>query len=453
MQFRGRGAMPRATKAWSAESNLRRLFGGRAALRRAYGEAGEASTSGLSERRGGDETGAERSNSGRVARPPTADEDTDYETASEGDAEAMVEALLSVQASDADARDDDDAWIRAGASDRLSREEVPSTSRRASFDASLPRASAFVAQEAPDASAAHWSGNVEIMDWLKVRGPAYRRTRRKQTSAVPVMECVKVDLFTFEDAPCDDVANARPESWLNGQRRAWRGRERDTNGTAEGAPLVVPPHRRPWTFAFQFQNPGPPFVSIAAYFQPTGSRAGMCLDALLAHERETPFGRTLERFLAADDATRDGKLKMVCALLDAPWALRTAVPRRPIILGKKLGRGGGLKYHRGDDYFEVDFELARSPFMERVYRSLKWASPCAEEEIVFMLEGQAEDELPECVLGAVRLKRVGESSFRKLPPMAVGAGKKSLHFDRFNFARDDPARRRRVSSPTGGGGG
>ena len=127
-------------------------------------------------------------------------------------------------------------------------------------------------------------------------------------------------------------------------------------------------------------------------------------------------------------------------MLDAPWALRTAVPRRPIILGKKLGRGGGLKYHRGDDYFEVDFELARSPFMERVYRSLKWASPCAEEEIVFMLEGQAEDELPECVLGAVRLKRVGESSFRKLPPMAVGAGKKSLHFDRFNFARDDPAR-------------
>ena len=131
----------------------------------------------------------------------------------------------------------------------------------------------------------------------------------------------------------------------------------------------------------------------------------MCLDALLARERDTPFGRTLTRFLAADDATRDSKFKMVCALLDAPWALRTAVPRRPIILGKKLGSSGGLKYHRGDDYFAVDFELAQSPFMERVYRSLRWASACAEEEIVFMLEGQAEDELPECVLGAVRLKR------------------------------------------------
>jgi hypothetical protein len=99
----------------------------------------------------------------------------------------------------------------------------------------------------------------------------------------------------------------------------------------------------------------------------------------------------------------------------------------------------------------VDFELAQSPFMERVYRSLKWASACSEEEIVFMLEGQEEDELPECVLGAVRLKRVGESSFRKLPPKAE---KKKSDADDFGFARDDPARRpRRVSSPTGGGGG
>ena len=442
--------MPRATKAWSAGSNLRRLFGGRAALRRARGEARETSASGPSARRGGDENGAilraSVGNGGRVARPSTADEDTDYETASEGDAEAMAEALLSVQDGEDDARDDD-AWIRAGGSDRL--EEVPSTSRRASFDASLPRASAFVAQEAPDASAAHWSGDVQIMDWLKVRGPAYLRHRRKQTSAVPVMECVKVDLFAFDDAPCDDVADARPESWLNGQRRVWSGRSFDTN-VRDGLPLV-PPHRRPWTFAFQFQNPGPPFHSIAAYFQPTGSRAGMCLDALLARERDTPFGRTLTRFLAADDATRDSKFKMVCALLDAPWALRTAVPRRPIILGKKLGRGGGLKYHGGDDYFEVDFELAQSPFMERVYRSLKWASACSEEEIVFMLEAQEEDELPECVLGAVRLKRVGESSFRKLPPKAE---KKKSDADDFGFARDDPARRpRRVSSPTGGGGG
>ena len=451
--------MPRTTKAWSAGSNLRRLFGGRAALRRVYGEAGEASTSGPIEGRGGVEARAETiqhapvGNGGRVARPPTADEDTDYETASEGDAEAIMEASLPIQGSDDGARDDDDAWIRAGGSDRLSREEEPSTSRCASFDASLPRASAFVAQEAPDASAAHWSGDVDIMDWLRVRGPAYLRSRRKQTSAVPVMECVKVDLFTFEDAPCDDVANARPESWLNGQRRAWRGRRRDTNRKSDGPP-PLPPHRRPWTFAFQFQNPGPPFVSITAYFQPTGSRAGMCLDALLAHERDTPFGRTLERFLAADDKTRDEKFKMVCALLDAPWALRTAVPRRPIILGKKLGRGGGLKYHRGDDYFEVDFELAQSPLMERVYRSLKWASPFAEEEIVFMLEGQAEDELPECVLGAVRLKRVGESSFQKLlpAPTTIGAEKESHHFDRVDFAQDNPVRRGCVFSPTGGGG-
>ena len=58
-QFPGRGAMPRATKAWSAGSNLRRLFGGRAALRRARGEARETSASGPSARRGEIKMGGE----------------------------------------------------------------------------------------------------------------------------------------------------------------------------------------------------------------------------------------------------------------------------------------------------------------------------------------------------------------------------------------------------------
>jgi hypothetical protein len=55
--------------------------------------------------------------------------------------------------------------------------------------------------------------------------------------------------------------------------------------------------------------------------------------------------------------------------------------------------------------------------MDRAYRSLKWASERSEEEIVFLLEGQAEDELPERVLGAVALARVGEAALTKLPPL------------------------------------
>ena len=55
------------------------------------------------------------------------------------------------------------------------------------------------------------------------------------------------------------------------------------------------------------------------------------------------------------------------------------VPRRPVILGKKTE----LRYHRSEDHMEIDFELARAAFADRIYRALKWASRHSVEEFVF----------------------------------------------------------------------
>ena len=68
---------------------------------------------------------------------------------------------------------------------------------------------------------------------------------------------------------------------------------------------------------FQFMNPGPPFVSIALYFRPTGERLGFTLPQLQAHEEGTPFGRTLARFLADDKAGRDSKFKFIAVGADS----------------------------------------------------------------------------------------------------------------------------------------
>lgn len=280
------------------------------------------------------------------------------------------------------------------------------------FDRLLTRLQSLEAEEhlvmnadPPDAASKHWSAECEVQDWLKVRGPNYLRDRRKQAPAPAVMECVKVDVFSFDDGPCANVANARPESWLNRQRAA------RTDASASG-------RDEPWTFVFQFMNPGPPYVSIAAYFRPTGARSGMSLSRLLEHEKGTPFGNALARFVDADTPERDRKFKMVCALMSAPWALRSVVPRRPVILGKKTE----LRYHRSEDHMEIDFELAASPFADRIYRALKWASRHSVEEFVFMIEGQREDELPEAILGAVRFDRVDERAVTPLPPLESRAG-------------------------------
>ena len=104
---------------------------------------------------------------------------------------------------------------------------------------------------------------------------------------------------------------------------------------------------------------------------------------------------------------------MVIALMEAPWALRQTVPRRPVILGKKFA----LSYHEGADYFAIDLDLSSSKFADRVYRSLKWCSKHSVEEIVLMIEPHADDELPEAVLGAARLSKVGDETPRRLPPL------------------------------------
>ena len=279
------------------------------------------------------------------------------------------------------------------------------------FDRLLTRLQCLEAEEhpvmnadPPDAASKHWSAECEVQDWLKVRGPNYLRDRRKQAPAPAVMECVKVDVFSFDDGPCANVANARPESWLNRQRAA------RTDASASG-------RDEPWTFVFQFMNPGPPHVSIALYFRPTGRHAGRSLRELLDAEEESPFGRALARFVRGDRNERDARFKMVIALMEAPWALRQTVPRRPVILGKKFA----LSYHEGDDYFAIDLDLSSSKFAERVYRSLKWCSKHSVEEIVLMIEPHADDELPEAVLGAARLSKVGDETPRRLPPLTMTA--------------------------------
>jgi len=83
-------------------------------------------------------------------------------------------------------------------------------------------------------------------------------------------------------------------------------------------------------------------------------------------------------------------------MINAPWALRQVVPRRPVIMGKKVE----LSYHESADHLEVDVDVGSSTVCNRIYRSFKGLSKHSVEELTFLIEAQAEDELPEMLLGA-----------------------------------------------------
>ena len=141
---------------------------------------------------------------------------------------------------------------RSSPSSRASARTTTTPGRRTDPRAAAPRP--------PDRAAAHWSAECDLASWLVVRGAKYLRDRVKVASAPPAMECVGVDLFSFDDVPHAHVAERRPESWLR-RRRAERANR--TSRANEKPP--------PWTFVFQFMNPGPPYVSIACISAPRAS--------------------------------------------------------------------------------------------------------------------------------------------------------------------------------------
>ena len=264
------------------------------------------------------------------------DEGTDYDTASEGsigEEDYDVSNLVSRGSLDID-RDlsgSHPAVVQSsGSRSRGTSTDVPRGDATAIYGAGTAAAAATTTVHAvpDDAATGHWSDAWgTVCDWLQVRGAKYLKDKKKAPAEPPVMECVKVDLFSFDDEPHFNVAHVRPESWLNVQRRATAAAAaaasaasaRGGNGgvgagdggggggggattTGDSTSRSSSPStagrgvgdcgggggggggassssssgtgEQPWTFVFQFMNPGPPYVSIACYFRPTGRGVG-----------------------------------------------------------------------------------------------------------------------------------------------------------------------------------
>ncbi|KAL1508587.1 hypothetical protein AB1Y20_004685 [Prymnesium parvum] len=118
--------------------------------------------------------------------------------------------------------------------------------------------------------------------------------------------------------------------------------------------------------------------------------------------RPGPAARLLERFIAGTDAFRSARLKMIPSVADGPWMVRKAVPSRPAILGKTLRQ----RYFFTDDYFECDIDCNSNPAAGRIVSLVKSCAKDITIDLAFLIEAQTVDELPERLLGTVRIAKV-----------------------------------------------
>jgi hypothetical protein len=144
-----------------------------------------------------------------------------------------------------------------------------------------------------------------------------------------------------------------------------------------------------------------PFMFVLNFMVPTIGNFVM----YMAKRRDSPvnptFERMLEEFMNGTDEFRNDKFKIIPSIIDGYFLVKRAVGNKPALLCKKID----TSYYKGDNYFEVCIDVGSSRMAKSLMGLVKSYAGSLSLDLAFLMESQTEDELPEIVLGAVRIVR------------------------------------------------
>ncbi|KAK9273247.1 hypothetical protein L1049_018054 [Liquidambar formosana] len=118
-------------------------------------------------------------------------------------------------------------------------------------------------------------------------------------------------------------------------------------------------------------------------------------------------GSLLYRFINGDDAFRNSRFKIVNRIVRGPWIVKAAVGNHSACL---LGKALTCNYHRGSNYLEIDVDISSSAIANAILHLALGYVTSVTIDMGFLVEAQAEDELPERLIGAVRICQMEMSS-------------------------------------------
>ncbi|CAM6098198.1 unnamed protein product [Calypogeia fissa] len=117
-------------------------------------------------------------------------------------------------------------------------------------------------------------------------------------------------------------------------------------------------------------------------------------------EEPIVHGSLLYRFIHEDDAFRNSRLKMINKIVRGPWIVKAACGNHAACL---LGKALTCNYVRGEYYLEIDVDIGSSVIANGLlHLALGYVTSVA-VDLAFLIEAQTEEELPERLLGAVRV--------------------------------------------------
>ncbi|KAL3844429.1 hypothetical protein ACJIZ3_001832 [Penstemon smallii] len=157
-----------------------------------------------------------------------------------------------------------------------------------------------------------------------------------------------------------------------------------------GCAAQVASDRGHFSIVFNLQVPGSTHYSMVFYFV----------------AKELVPGSLLQRFIDGDDEFRNSRLKLIPSVPKGSWIVRQSVGSTPCLLGKAVD----CNYIRGPKYLEVDIDIGSSTVANGVLGLVIGVITTLVVDMAFLVQANTSDELPERLIGAVRVSHIELSS-------------------------------------------
>ncbi|MCO5606865.1 hypothetical protein L7F22_061056 [Adiantum nelumboides] len=197
---------------------------------------------------------------------------------------------------------------------------------------------------------------------FRVRSRKFPLDRSKILAGESLMQLVSVDWFKY------------PERMDHLARR-------------KGCAAQVAAEKGLFTVLFNLQVPGSTHYSMVLYF---------------VAKRTIPGGSMLQKFIDGDDGFRNNRLKLIPSVPKGSWIVRQSVGSTPCILGKAVD----CNYFRGKKYLEVDVDIGSSTVANGVLGLVFGVVTTLVVDMAFLVQGNATEELPEKLIGTIRISRL-----------------------------------------------
>ncbi|KAL8170552.1 hypothetical protein V2J09_022356 [Rumex salicifolius] len=158
----------------------------------------------------------------------------------------------------------------------------------------------------------------------------------------------------------------------------------------QGCAVQVASEQGLFSFVVNLQVPGSTHYSMVFYWV----------------MKELVPGSLLQRFVDGDDDFRNSRLKLIPSVPKGSWIVRQSVGSTPCLLGKAVD----CTYIRGPDYLEIDVDIGSSTVANGVLGLVVGVITSLVVDMAFLVQANTDSELPERLIGAVRVAHIELSS-------------------------------------------